>query len=161
MIEGQNEEEKIAAILVMDKYQAEKESLINALNFYPLLQYRIEQYSEVLSNRLSLKEYLVAHRKRVFWHIMRIYRNRNMIVHDGSHFPYIDVIVQNLHHYVDSLIDTINIYAGKGYTSIKTIYTALQQKEYRYLRSLEKKEQNGSPKKIDEDFVAVIFGYIN
>lgn len=84
-----------------------------------------------------------------------------MIVHDGSHFPYIDVIVQNLHHYVDSLIDTINIYAGKGYTSIKTIYTALQQKEYRYLRSLEKKEQNGSPKKIDEDFVAVIFGYIN
>lgn len=59
------------------------------------------------------------------------------------------------------LIDTINIYAGKGYTSIKTIYTALQQKEYRYLRSLEKKEQNGSPKKIDEDFVAVIFGYIN
>ena len=161
VIEGQNEEEKIAAILVMDKYQAEKESLINTLNFYPLLQYRIEQYSEVLSNRLSLKEYLVAHRKRVFWHIMRIYRNRNMIVHDGSHFPYIDVIVQNLHHYVDSLIDTINIYAGKGYTSIKTIYTALQQKEYRYLRSLEKKEQNGSPKKVDDDFVAVIFGYIN
>ena len=161
VIEGQNKEEKIAAILVMDKYQAEKESLINALNFYPLLQYRIEQYSEVLSNRLSLKEYLVAHRKRVFWHIMRIYRNRNMIVHDGSHFPYIDVIVQNLHHYVDSLIDTINIYAGKGYTSIKTIYTALQQKEYRYLRSLERKEQDGSPKKIGEDFVAVIFGYIN
>ena len=84
-----------------------------------------------------------------------------MIVHDGSHFPYIDVIVQNLHYYVDSLIDTINIYAGKGYTSIKTIYMALQQKEYRYLRSLEKKEQDGSPQKIDEDFVAVIFGYIN
>lgn len=84
-----------------------------------------------------------------------------MIVHDGSHFPYIDIIVQNLHHYVDSLIDTINIYIGKGYTSIETIYTVLQQKEYRYFCSLEEKEQDSSPKKIDEDFVAVIFGYID
>lgn len=159
--EGEKTEEKIAAILVMNKYQTEKATLINALALYPLLQYRIEQYSEILSNRLKLKKYLSSHRERLFWHIMRIYRNRNMIVHDGSHFPYIDVIVQNLHYYVDSLIDTINIYAGKGYTSIKTIYMALQQKEYRYLCSLEKKEQDGSPQKIDKDFVAVIFGYIN
>ena len=159
--EGEKTEEKIAAILVMNKYQTEKATLINALALYPLLQYRIEQYSEILSNRLKLKKYLSSHRERLFWHIMRIYRNRNMIVHDGSHFPYIDVIVQNLHYYVDGLIDTINIYAGKGYTSIKTIYMALQQKEYRYLCSLEKKEQDGSPQKIDKDFVAVIFGYIN
>lgn len=161
VVEGQGEEEKIAAILVLNKYRAEKLSLINALDFYPLLQYRLEQYSAILSNRLRLKEYLIAHRKRLFWHIMRIYRNRNMIVHDGSHFPYIDVIVQNLHHYVDSLIDTINIYAGKGYTSIRTIYTVLQQKEYRYLLSLEEKDPDGSPQKIDSDFFAVIFGYIN
>lgn len=159
--EGEGKEEKIAAILVMNKYQAEKASLINALYNYPLLQYRIEQYSKIFSNRLELKKILTAHRKRLFWHIMRIYRNRNMIVHDGSHFPYIDIIVQNLHHYVDSLIDTINIYIGKGYTSIETIYTVLQQKEYRYFCSLEEKEQDSSPKKIDEDFVAVIFGYID
>ncbi len=161
VVDGEQSEEKLAAILVMNKYQTEKEFLINELKFYPLLQYRVEQYSTIMSNRLHLKEYLIAHRKRLFWHIMRIYRNRNMIVHDGSHFPYIDVIVQNLHYYVDSLIDTINVYAGNGYSSIKTIYTVLQQKEYRYLLSLEEKELDGSPKKIDSDYIAVIFGYIN
>ena len=83
-----------------------------------------------------------------------------MIVHDGSHFPYIDIIVQNLHYYVDSLIDTINLYAGKGYSSIKTIYTALQQKEYQYLLALEKKESDGSPKKVEDDYVSVVLGYM-
>lgn len=54
--EGEKTEEKIAAILVMNKYQTEKATLINALALYPLLQYRIEQYSEILSNRLKLKK---------------------------------------------------------------------------------------------------------
>ena len=70
-----------------------------------------------------------------------------MIVHDGSHFPYIDVIVQNLHYYVDSLIDTINIYAGKGYTSIKTIYMALQQKSIVICALLKKKNRMALLKK--------------
>lgn len=81
-----------------------------------------------------------------------------MIVHDGSHFPYIDIIVQNLHYYVDTLVDTINLYACNGYHSINTIYTALQQKEYRYTLSLEEKGSDGKSQKIDTDFAEVILG---
>ena len=76
-----------------------------------------------------------------------------MIVHDGSYFPYIDIIIQNLHHYVDVLIDTINFYLGKGYTSIETIYTILLQQEYQYLCLLETKDD------IDDDFLNVVLGY--
>lgn len=158
--EGNNNIEKLAAVLVLKKYQTEYTNIISALASYPILQYRAEHYSNIFSNRNQLKDFLVEHRKRLSWHIMRIYRNRNMIVHDGSHFPYIDIIVQNLHYYVDSLIDTINLYAGKGYSSIKTIYTALQQKEYQYLLALEKKESDGSPKKVEDDYVSVVLGYM-
>lgn len=158
---GSNDVEKITAILVLPEYQAERAVIFNALNCYPLLQYRMEHYSTVFSDRGRIKGFLIAHRKRVSWHIIRIYRNRNMIVHDGSHFPYIDIIVQNLHHYVDVLIDTINLYAGNGYPSINTTYTTLQQKEYRYLLSLEKKSIDGSLKKIDADFAEVVLGYLN
>ena len=158
--EGNNNIEKLAAILVLRKYQTEHTNIISALASYPILQYRAEHYSDTFSNRNQLKDFLVEHRKRLSCHIMRIYRNRNMIVHDGSHFPYIDIIVQNLHYYVDSLIDTINLYAGKGYSSIKTIYTALQQKEYQYLLALEKKESDGSPKKVEDDYVSVVLGYM-
>lgn len=157
---GQNDIEKITAILVLPEYQAEKSAIFNALNGYPLMQYRIEHYSSIFSNRVQLKNFLIAHRKRLSWHLMRIYRNRNMIVHDGTHFPYIDIIVQNLHYYVDILIDTINLYAGNGYSSIRTIYTLLQQKEYRYLLTLEEKEVDGSPKQIGSDYVASVLGYL-
>lgn len=157
---GKNDVEKITAILVLPEYQAERTNIINALNCYPLLQYRIGHYSSIFSDRARLKSFLIAHRKRLSWHIMRIYRNRNMIVHDGSHFPYIDIIAQNLHHYVDTLIDTINLYAANGYTAISTIYTVLQQQEYRYQISLEEKGMNGNLKKIDTDFAAVVLGYL-
>jgi len=157
---GKNDVEKIAAVLILPEYQTERSNILNALDGYPLMQYRIEHYSCIFSNRVQLKNFLVAHKKRLSWHIMRIYRNRNMIVHDGTHFPYIDIIVQNLHYYVDTLIDTFNLYAGNGYSSIWTIYTLLQQKEYRYFLALEEKDVNGSPKQIGSDYVAVVLGYL-
>ena len=67
--------EKIVAIFVLPKYQTEYSHMFNELTSFPLLQYRIHQYSTLFSNRAELKEYLTAHRKRISWHLMRIYRN--------------------------------------------------------------------------------------
>ena len=75
-----------------------------------------------------------------------------MIVHDGSHFPYIDIIVQNAHYYIDTLIDTINSYAEKGYQSLETMYVAMQQAEFSYICTLEETENDGTPKIIEGDF---------
>lgn len=157
---GKNEIEKMVAILVLPELSAEKAGIMSALKDYPLLQYRMEYYGKVFSERNKLKSFLTAHRKRVSWHIMRIYRNRNMIVHDGSYFPYIDIIVQNLHYYIDCLIDTLNLYAGKGYRSIEAIYTALQQQEYKYMLLLDEKAADKTAKKIDADSFPIILGYV-
>ena len=150
---GKNGIEKIVAILVIKKYETVKDNILQELTSCPLLKYRIKKYSEIFSEKTQLKSYLMMHRQRISWHLIRIYRNRNMIVHDGSYFPYIDIIIQNLHHYVDVLIDTINFYLGKGYTSIETIYTILLQQEYQYLCLLETKDD------IDDDFLNVVLGY--
>lgn len=158
---GANDVEKMVAILVLTEYQTEKSNIIAALSCYPLLRYRIESYSLTLSDRSKIKSLLTAHRKRLSWHIMRIYRNRNMIVHDGSHFPYIDIIVQNLHHYVDTLIDTINLYANNGYSTLNTIFMALHQKEYRYSILLEEKGPDKKPKVINNDFAKVVLGFLD
>lgn len=158
---GENNIEKMVALLILSEYQTEKNTIIAGLACYPLLEYRIEKYSFIFSDRIKIKTFLTAHRKRISWHIMRIYRNRNMIVHDGSYFPYINIITQNLHHYVDTLIDTINLYASKGYSTINTVFTALQQKEYRHIALLEEKGTNGQVKAIGADFVDVVLGYLD
>lgn len=155
---GNTDAEKIIALLVLPEFSQNKIDLINSLENYPLLKYRIEHYSEQFSDRAKLKKLLVNHRKRLEWQIMRIYRNRNMIVHDGSHFPYIDLIVQNLHFYIDSLIDTINFYVGKGYDSLEVIYTLLSRKEFEYQMILEKKDNDNKPLSIGEDFVNTVLG---
>ena len=154
---GKNDYEKLVALLICDEFIQVKTELLNNLPCYPLLKYRIEYYSKKFSSRESLKIFLNKHRKRLEWQIMRIYRNRNMIVHDGSHFPYIDLIVQNLHFYVDSLIDTINYYIGKGYRSLDVIYRLLSNNEFDYYTILDKK-QNKQTLPIGDDFSIVVLG---
>lgn len=155
---GSNDIEKMAALLVLQEFEQNKNDLINDLPNYPLLRYRIEHYAKQFSNRQELKKLLVNHRKRLEWQIMRIYRNRNMIVHDGSHFPYIDLVVQNLHFYVDNLIDTINYYVGKGYESLDIIYTMLSNKELSYQIILEKIDGSKNALPIGDDYIEVVLG---
>lgn len=155
---GDNTLEKFISLLILDEYNAEKLSLLRQLDNYPVLQYRINTYCNKLSNRLEIKKLLENHRKRIEWQIMRIYRNRNMIVHDGTHFPYINIIVQNLHFYVDTLIDTINAYANNGYTGIDTIYSAIQKEELDHLLILEEKIDKNMPAPITNNFSSIILG---
>ena len=89
---------------------------------------------------------------------MRIYRNRNMIVHDGSHFPYIDLVVQNLHFYVDTLIDTVNSFVSAGFSSLDTIYARLSRGEYESLIVLDAVDNNKQPLAIGDDFANIILG---
>jgi len=96
--------EQFALLLSLDKYRELLAELLLLVNEYPLLIYRIRLFSEhILRDSQSIYEYLHRHSKRIQWHIMRIYRNRNMIVHSGSYMPYRDIIVENLHFYVDVL----------------------------------------------------------
>lgn len=158
---GSNDTEKMTALLVLQEFEQNKTDLIADLSNYPLLQYRIEHYARQFSDRQELKKLLVNHRKRLEWQIMRIYRNRNMIVHDGSHFPYIELVVQNLHFYVDNLIDTINYYVGKGYESLDVIYTMLSAKEFSYQILLEKIDGSKKALPIGDDYIEVVLGGVD
>lgn len=158
-VKGKNEIEKMIALLVLPEYAQNKQELEAAIYNYPLLRYRIEHYAEQFSDRSKVKNVLEKHRKRLEWQIMRIYRNRNMIVHDGSHFPYIDLIVQNLHFYVDNLIDTIIFYIGKGYSSLEVVYSLLSHYEFEHQLLLEKKDNNKKPLQLGDDFNSVVLGF--
>lgn len=153
---GENNVEKMVSLLVLPEFLDNKNSLLECIQNYPLLSYRIEYYSEQFADRIKLKRMLTNHQKRLEWQIMRIYRNRNMIVHDGSHFPYIDLIVQNLHFYIDTLIDTINYYVGKGYNSLDVIYSLLKHNEFEHQIILDKKDANKAPAPIGDDYIDVI-----
>ena len=129
--------EKFALILSLEKYKHLLLIILSNVEEYPLLTHRIKMYSEhIFADSQSIYEHLHRHGKRIQWHIMRIYRNRNMIVHNGAYMPYRDIIVENLHYYVDVLIDTLMEYYRIGFLNHNSIYKNILSEEASYYVSL-------------------------
>lgn len=52
-----------------------------------------------------------------------------MIVHSGSYMPYLNIIIENLHYYVDILFDTLIEYYHLGLADHTSIYRDVLSKE--------------------------------
>lgn len=128
--------EKLLSILVLSEYEHIFSKLVSELEFTPLLAFRMQQYKNVLSTGVSLKSFYEQHSRRLTWQIMRIYRNRNMIVHDGSTLPFLEVILQNLHFYIDTIVDTFCTLSDDKFTSSHSIIMHLIKNENLYLSKL-------------------------
>lgn len=127
----------LAKILAVREYQDSYSNLYNLLNEYPLLQYRIEHFSKKLfKDSKSVYEELSRHKLKLKWQLMRIYRNRNMIVHNGEHMPYLNVILGNLHYYIDAMFDVLIEYYHLGFEHNHNIFYHLQKEEMRHLDAL-------------------------
>lgn len=129
--------ERFALILVKNVKPDLLSKITDQLNEYPLLMYRIRNFSEqILCSSKSIYEYLKRHERRIRWHIMRIYRNRNMIVHNGSYMPYRNMLVENLHFYVDELLDALVEYYHMGILNNASIYSNICNDEANYYQKL-------------------------
>lgn len=128
---------KLAKVLSVNDFQADYDKIYDLLDGYPLLQYRMEHFSKkVFANSKSVYEELVRHRSRLKWQIMRIYRNRNMIVHNGKHMPYLNIILGNLHYYIDALFDLLIEYYHLGVEHNHNVFYHIQKEEMRHWCSL-------------------------
>ena len=107
--------------------------LTDALESYPILKYRLSKYEKLFKDPSQYKKYYERHSQRIRQQTMRIYRTRNMIVHDGSHSVYIELIIQNLHFYLDTLIDTIYASQKQGYKNINSIFKSMSETEKKFL----------------------------
>lgn len=148
---GDDDVEKFAYIL-KDNTMLQQE-IINEIRQYPLEVYKITRYANILSDKNNLKSDLERHAKRIRWQLMRIYRNRCLVVHDGSHLPYVKSIIENLHFYVDELIDYLVSNTNTGMRNTKAALTSARIKEKEILTVLEDKQ----PLFSDDDFRKVLF----
>jgi len=137
-----SEETKLLAILTLHDYRNVYDVMIQTLlSSMPILACRMHEYKRKWTNTTSIKKAYQAHSERLSQQIMRIYRTRNMLVHDGTSMPYSDYVLQNLHYYVDSFIRFLSTYYKLGYTSVNTIIDSTQFQEQMYLQSLSVEEE--------------------
>lgn len=150
---GKNPIEKLAYILKDNT--ALQNSIISSLTPYPLEKYKFEYYITIFSSKEKMRSNLVRHSNRLRWQIMRIYRNRCMIVHNGDNLPYIENILENLHYYVDEVFNYIFSKFDIGIRDVEAIFS--------YARIVEGSNINllGDKTKVltDEEYCNLIFNY--
>lgn len=99
------EEFKIACIIGLEKYKDVREKAYVFLEHYPLIRSRMYQlYEDVMRSKKKYCAELERYGKRLKWHIQRLYRTRNMIIHSGDENDNMISLVEHLHSYVDELI---------------------------------------------------------
>lgn len=70
----------------------------------------------MLSKPADVYAFVEKHAERVKWQIMRIYRNRNLIIHNGDNMPYLELLIENLHSYVDDFMSYLIHCLSEGAT---------------------------------------------
>ena len=108
IIEGESGEseivQRICEFTLLPEYKENREEVLEKCGDFPLLVERINYYCEALQSPSKVHSFVEKHAERVRWQIMRIYRNRNLIIHNGSSMPYLSLLIENLHSYVDDFI---------------------------------------------------------
>ncbi|CAG4918311.1 hypothetical protein [Paraburkholderia gardini] len=153
-------DKRVAALIVCPEFSGKLDELLKLPSVSPLLRYRMFSLFENFSTRGKAKEELLRHRKRLEWQIRRIYITRNTLMHSATSHGDLDVLVENLHSYLDILLNSVtrmtSIMGGK--TTINAILKALSAAEKTYLKSLDdEKEGTLTPK----NFACIFFSDTN
>lgn len=94
----------ICEFVILDSNREAREKFLKKCIDFPLLKERIEYYASELQSSQQVYQYIEKHGLRVKWQIMRIYRNRNLIIHNADTMPYLTLLIENLHAYVDEFL---------------------------------------------------------
>jgi hypothetical protein len=105
--EGSNEIEKCLALVSIQDNEGKRNKLYEILREHVLLRNRIFYIKNRTGSADLIRKMLVAHDRRVTWQIHRIYRARNLYIHSGQSLRYVKILVENLHAYLDRVLDVL------------------------------------------------------
>lgn len=74
---------------------------------HPLLRYRLFDVWKLFHDPRYLRERLMQSRERLGWQLARIYRARNLLVHEGQEVSHIVPLLDNLQNYLSMLVQRL------------------------------------------------------
>lgn len=170
--EGTSQEDKLVALMVLKKYDIEDEKgastglladLYKQLDndHYYLMRYRMYKLHGIFANKREIMSFMQRHEDRLRWHIDRIYRVRNKIVHAGKTPKYLSTLIENLHSYVDILIDQLlDDHKNLQYDDFRKSFVTQNYRYKSYMKMLEiesSSKKNQSLENNTQDLFKFIF----
>lgn len=112
--DGTNDYEKIACLILLPCYSQKLDDFVDCLMNYPVLRTRMLNLHDDCPARSDLNKLVSRYTQRISWHLYRIYRARNAIVHSGKHPNDLKDLGEHLHTYVDSLVMEVIVKLSMG-----------------------------------------------
>ncbi len=151
---------RFVKLLLCTEYDTQRGDFLNLLSVDPLLRNKLWRLAQLFKSREAVQTALRQHRRKVKWHLARIYFTRNSIMHSASSLPYLSTLVENLHFYLDTLIKAIARVAHAS-PEVMSIEGALQYltswERYRLHAITHEQAPNDVAPKSDEAWT-VVFG---
>lgn len=138
---------------LLPQYGDLRQEVYDALKDYPLIRSRISQLCDTYSQKERMLSDIVRYTKRITWHLKRLYRTRNEIVHTGEAPNYLKELCEHLHSYVDECLLEIVVWLAKDSSlcTIDNVVIEVQLKTELMLNRLKAKGQ------IDESDIQFLF----
>jgi len=107
---GQDKELELTTMLRLlteEKNEAELKCVFADFEKNPLLRNRLFRYWKIFNEPKCALTILNDHEQRVKWHLQRMYRTRNALIHAGQVDRSTRYLVVNLHSYVDHIFSEV------------------------------------------------------
>lgn len=95
---------QLMQLFILPKYQSARDDLYRILSAYPVLRSRISHTVELFSKKEIIYKDVERFSQRFKWHLRRLYRTRNSIIHSGETPVHLKNLGEHLHDYVDECI---------------------------------------------------------
>lgn len=141
-IPGKKFVDKLARLISLPAYLAERSHLESKFRDFHLLRDRFDYFKDLLSSPKNIVMALDAHKQRLEWQIRRIYRARNIIVHSGKTPPYTKPLIEHTHDYLDTILSRLVELASTP-QSIRSVTQGFKFVELRYDDYYKKLSKNG------------------
>jgi len=105
--EGGLSNERLILALSKPEHHQIPEELQSFASQHTLLGFRIFSLWKQFSNPNLLAAELKSSAKRTEWHLFRIYRARNLIIHEGTEVPHANLLLGNLYYYFRVIMSRI------------------------------------------------------
>ena len=130
---GEKDYEKIAALILLPDYSELLDSAVDMFITYPVLRTRMLNLHDDCKNKNDLFNLTNRYTQRISWHLYRIYRARNSIIHSGKRPADLKDLGEHLHAYVDSVASEVLIKLCTGtlcHISNVLVDSELQQEKW-------------------------------
>ena len=118
------ENKKIFYLLFLPQYSELRGKCFDALTNFPVLRSRIALLAEMNTTK-KLNTYIDKYIQRIEWHLYRMYRTRNAIIHSGEVPSNIKYLGEHLHSYVDSTLSEflVKLSGDTAFKSVSNVIT--------------------------------------